>query len=607
MKKLISLLLLFTVFTVKGQIFDIGIVTGPVTTTEMNTISSPLLGQQIFNSTTNTIWVYYNSQWNDTGIGGGGSDGNDFVNSGSVTGENLTLVIPNQTNPVIDMSAFALDSDLALKADANNVLTLTGGAQTVSKQVNFDGLSVTTTSQFRANGTTWVGGYTALSDEGISIESTDGSNKLRIRNREGIDQSGRIGLDPKGNWTDVLEFDWGVDDRWEIDGSPVITQANAAGLGIAGGGTDDQNATEVPIIDTGANFTATDVEGALLELFNGYFKSGSSINVQSNTIIENTTDGFGIAVDFGNKEAVLTGGEVATRSRITLGANKAELTGMTLAEQTSAGNDNLTTKEWQLANLGGGTGLAGGFNLINPTTDFTLTTTNFIGNNKQSLTYVAGSDDVTGTMANVGVDGDRFLFKKNTTTSTFKIIPDDGVTTLRNADDLSDTNQEFTILGYTTCVKFGTVFDCTGNFTTAPLSNGNLFPDTNAAHPNGALATTGWSGSVVYFGGTSGDSHIGILDNGAGGNTSSITITGLTASQPYDFTADMRELTAQNCYLVISGIVGGNQFVNAPSTTFSPVTGTFTPTGTTLTIEMRVDNGVANNGGEIKNITLISQ
>ncbi|OQD41528.1 hypothetical protein BUL40_15535 [Croceivirga radicis] len=50
----------------------------------------------------------------------GGADGNDFTTGGTVTGENLTLTIPNQTNPIIDLSTFALDSDLTTAIAAIN-------------------------------------------------------------------------------------------------------------------------------------------------------------------------------------------------------------------------------------------------------------------------------------------------------------------------------------------------------------------------------------------------------------------------------------------------------------------------------------------------------
>ena len=86
---------------------------------EMNAIPLTKVtnGTRIYRADTKTIWIYDVNVWVDSGVGangvgGGAADGNDFTTTGTLAGEDLTLTIPNQTNPVIDLSDFALDSDL---------------------------------------------------------------------------------------------------------------------------------------------------------------------------------------------------------------------------------------------------------------------------------------------------------------------------------------------------------------------------------------------------------------------------------------------------------------------------------------------------------------
>ncbi|MDB9801194.1 hypothetical protein OAB94_02330 [Flavobacteriaceae bacterium] len=68
----------------------------------------------------------------------------------------------------------------------------------------------------------------------------------------------------------------------------------AGGVILGGAGTDDQNATEVPITDAGGNYTATDVEGALAE--------NLSLEKANQTILTNRT----VEVPFGSLNTYLT-------------------------------------------------------------------------------------------------------------------------------------------------------------------------------------------------------------------------------------------------------------------------------------------------------------
>ncbi|AGF91662.1 structural protein [Cellulophaga phage phi47:1] len=73
MKNYLSILFLLSSFLVLSQnptSFRNGVIPGVKTTAEIQAIVSPKLGTQIFNSTTETIWVRQSSSWADTGVGG---------------------------------------------------------------------------------------------------------------------------------------------------------------------------------------------------------------------------------------------------------------------------------------------------------------------------------------------------------------------------------------------------------------------------------------------------------------------------------------------------------------------------------------------------------
>ena len=72
-------------------------------------------------------------------LAAGGSDGNDFVTAGNLSGTNLTLNVPNQTNPVIDLSGLqdgtgTDDQVLSTSGAAGNVSLEDGG--TININVN---------------------------------------------------------------------------------------------------------------------------------------------------------------------------------------------------------------------------------------------------------------------------------------------------------------------------------------------------------------------------------------------------------------------------------------------------------------------------------------
>ncbi len=193
-------------------------------------------------------------------VGGGNVPSNLSLGGKQILNDNGTgvdlatlLTIPNITG---------LQGGLDLKADLNN--TVLKVPPNNSNQTIESGLTVRNLRVNPPIGASTNDGYTNVDSGNFYVQSSNGLKTWNIGSQFGIQKSNRLGIRPSGSWDgDVLEFDYGTDQRWEIDGSPLITQLNAASLG---GGTDDQTAVEVPITDSGSYFASTDVEGALQEL-----------------------------------------------------------------------------------------------------------------------------------------------------------------------------------------------------------------------------------------------------------------------------------------------------------------------------------------------------
>ncbi|WP_158657168.1 beta strand repeat-containing protein [Maribacter cobaltidurans] len=147
----------------------------------------------------------------------GGSDGNDFVTGGSLSGTDLTLNVPNQIDPVIDLSGLQDGTG----TDDQNISGSSFNGATNELTIGIEGGTGETVD---------LSGLVGTDDQNLTGATLDGSNQLQI----------------------------------DIEGGTSATVDLSSLLG-----TDDQTASEVNITDADGNFTATDVEGALSELAAG--------------------------------------------------------------------------------------------------------------------------------------------------------------------------------------------------------------------------------------------------------------------------------------------------------------------------------------------------
>lgn len=123
-----------------------------------------------------------------------------------------------------------------------------------------------------------------LSPEAIYLSSVGDVNRLAISNRYGIDATERVGIRPFSHWdSGVLEYDWGPDNRWEIQGSPIITQANASSLGVGGDNLGNHTATtELDMAGNNiANASGLQVNGSISV---GAAEFGGDVNVSSGNL-----------------------------------------------------------------------------------------------------------------------------------------------------------------------------------------------------------------------------------------------------------------------------------------------------------------------------------
>ncbi|WP_143751902.1 beta strand repeat-containing protein [Maribacter sp. 4U21] len=169
----------------------------------------------------------------------GGSDGNDFVTGGTLSGTDLTLNVPNQVDPVIDLSGLqdgtgtddqTLSEVLAEGADA--------GGTVITSAVAFDGTNLSVTE----SGTTLSADISALDDSaGVATNASNiATNTTNIATNAG-DISTNAG-NITTNATDIANHianDNDTDDQNEIQNlGEVLTEgADAGGTVITNLGT----------------------------------------------------------------------------------------------------------------------------------------------------------------------------------------------------------------------------------------------------------------------------------------------------------------------------------------------------------------------------------
>lgn len=125
MKKILFIAVLLVGYLAIGQKYPSGIVTGPMTTTQINAISAPQEGRLIGNSTTETVWYYNGSAWVDTGVA--------IIPDGSITEAKLNTT----TNASLDLADSSVQpADLSDYVTTNTTQTITS-AKTFSNTIDF--------------------------------------------------------------------------------------------------------------------------------------------------------------------------------------------------------------------------------------------------------------------------------------------------------------------------------------------------------------------------------------------------------------------------------------------------------------------------------------
>lgn len=119
MKKLfVAIALLFATYTYAQRPYAEILRYAGMTTAEMNGLSSPQPGWTIYNTTTNTLWMYYNATWNDTG-GAGGTDDQTaaevpFTPYSTLSSTNVQTAIQELLDEAGGLNALADDSNPTL-------------------------------------------------------------------------------------------------------------------------------------------------------------------------------------------------------------------------------------------------------------------------------------------------------------------------------------------------------------------------------------------------------------------------------------------------------------------------------------------------------------
>ncbi|MDG1573174.1 hypothetical protein OZ410_12660, partial [Robiginitalea sp. M366] len=281
-------------------------------------------------------------------VAAGSTDDQNISGSG-LSGTTLTIGIENGTGETVDLSSLVNDAD----ADPTNEYN-TG--------ISFDGTNLTVTD---------AGGNQSVDISGVSTDDQNISGSglagttltIGIENgtSETVDLSSLVNdadADPTNEYNTGISFD-----------GTNLTVTDAGGnqsVDISGVSTDDQTAAEVSIADAAANFTATDVEGALAELAAGStddqtisltgntlaIESGNSIDLSG--YLDNTDDQTAAEVTYSNATSGLTATDVqAAIDEVAAGSTDDQnISGSGLAGTTlTIGIENGTSETVDLSSL----------------------------------------------------------------------------------------------------------------------------------------------------------------------------------------------------------------------------------------------------------------
>lgn len=483
MKKIIFIaILLFSTFAI-GQKFQNGHVDVPMTTTEMNAISSPVEGQTISNSTTDTKWFYLGGEWRDSGnplIDASGFSGNlstdidDLVklanaldtltiSAGSVSYDDLTDVPAN------------IDEDSTDDVTLTDSQTITS-SKTFSNQITLDGdvyLSQNSGSVGLSNNSDGSDIKFTTSTVGVGDAIFDFVNLDADRTYTLPDASGTIALTSDITGTsDASDLTSGVLADARVQESNITQHEDALTI----------PASNVTITDTGDNFTATDVESALSESLSkdddaveiSFAPNGSIEATNVQTAIIEVRDEAGGITDVVDDTTPQLGGNLDGQS--TYG-----LLDMINIESEAVHIQDGLNRAWQLTN--------GPFNLIISSEDvlgggaFTTRatidldgspslSTDLITKDYADANYSGGSTtitDQTGTADRVlytdgsgdvtelalGVDGTVFTSNGPTSAPSFETPSDNS---LSEADQAITEDRDVTISGTGTNFNIGNMF-----------------------------------------------------------------------------------------------------------------------------------------------------
>lgn len=241
-KYLLIIAILFSAFGYSQIIGGNALDLEPMTTTEMNALSSPPEGRMIYNTSTKTVWSFDGTTWND---GGGetpvGTDNQQLSLSGT------TLTLEDGGTPIDLNSTFSTDTELS--AIVSDYLPLDGSESMIGGLVMGNN-SITGVSNINAtNG--------LFSDEIVSRLISIGTDVQTIG-----DRSIYFYTDNTNNYNNQLYVDESDSNKLKYFNDELNTTIVLDG---SGSGTDDQTASEVDIADSGNQITATNVEGALAE------------------------------------------------------------------------------------------------------------------------------------------------------------------------------------------------------------------------------------------------------------------------------------------------------------------------------------------------------
>lgn len=283
--KRVLLALAFVICSVAVQAqSDVIDVTGPTdglllkvkSTAQINSINSPTEGLLMGNSTTKSLWYYDGTQFIDLMASAAGADWNT----------NLLNIPADIADGDDDTVYFAGDGIVFSSGPQINVDDTAVIFNTWDKDSSND---VILTGNQQIQGTKWFLGQVRVGDDGEGEYAANISNSglvLRSLNRQrawylnnGLGyadtprDSAEVRIYPTDEFITDRAFYYNYDNtRWEIGESPIVTQANAASLGIGSGSADNLgNHTATQTLDLGDNdiINVDNIEATGMNVQNG--------------------------------------------------------------------------------------------------------------------------------------------------------------------------------------------------------------------------------------------------------------------------------------------------------------------------------------------------